>query len=192
MKYKQDICISSRPCNVHPHQSPIPLSHSPVFVSWLFGSLRLLAIYSIPGILTRYSCHIMVLLSTLYGHLEAYAGLLQSCSLKQLDFFIRLCRHFRSEIDLHSPVTSLEPPHRLPLYLNTFLSETLYLDSTVVLHLWDALKGFIWLYDVNYEMPQISEAETSLIDSAGAKTIHKQDKLGWLYSFSVCFFISFG
>lgn len=127
----------------------------------------------------------MVLLSKLYSHLDAYPGLLQSCSLKQLDFFLRLCRHFRAEIELHSPVTSLDPPHRLPLYLNTFLSETLYLDSVVILQLWDALKCFLWLYDIHYERPQISVAEISLINSAGRKTVHKKEMLGVSYYFNL-------
>lgn len=130
----------------------------------------------------------MVLLSELYGHLATYPGLLDSCSFKQLDFLIRLCRHLRPKIDLHSPISSSEPPHCLPRYINTFLSNTVCLDGAVVLHLWDALKDFLWIYDVNYEKPYFSVNELSLIDHSGGKTVHKKEKLGsyWTSGLRCC------
>lgn len=73
----------------------------------------------------------MVALAALFQALGEYDGLLATCSHRQLDLFIRLGRHFRAEIELHSAIESVHPPHILPQYLIIFLSGVLSLDTSV-------------------------------------------------------------
>lgn len=123
----------------------------------------------------------MVSLSVLFSALRDYEGLLDICSHRQLDLFIRLGRHFRPEIEFHSPIQCKDPPYSLPRYLIIFLSGILCLDTSVLSQLWNALKGFIWAYkdgSGDFEAPQLSPHEIEAINHSGARSLRIEEKLG--------------
>lgn len=132
---------------------------------------------------SSYSPTTMVSLSTIFSALRNYDGLLEACSHRQLDLFIRLARHIRPEIEFHSPVHSKDPPYSLPRYLIIFLSSVLGLDTSVLNQLWHALKGFIWAYNDgsgDFEAAQLSPSEIEAINYSGAQSLRMQEKLGRL------------
>jgi len=126
--------------------------------------------------------HTTIMLSislvSLLSSLAPYNGLLESCSVEQLDLFLCLTSHLRQELDLHIPLRSLEPPHRLPQYIHVFLVEMLQLDGAIILQLWDALKALVWSQRNGQGNGCLSEEEMDRFDRVGIKTLRKEEKLG--------------
>jgi hypothetical protein len=123
-------------------------------------------------------------LANLLSSLAPYNGLLESCSVEQLDLFVRLTSHLQQELDLHIPLRSLEPPHRLPQYIHIFLVEMLQLDGAIILQLWDALKAFVWSQRNRQGNGRLSEEEMDQFDRVGSKILRKEEKLGEVYLIS--------
>lgn len=116
-------------------------------------------------------------LADLYHKLTPFAGLKESVTLPDVDYFIRLGSHFIQEIKLHTPHNSTEPPFRLPTYLHELFRRCLDLDDLIVIQLWGAFKMDIW----NAEGPlsnQLSGAELQSVDIHGMRPSPYNEKLG--------------
>ncbi|KAF9538564.1 hypothetical protein CPC08DRAFT_824622 [Agrocybe pediades] len=98
---------------------------------------------------------------------------LESCSVGEVDLFIRLCVHFRREIKLHVPPESDRPPYKLPPYLHEFLVGVLRIDSPLVEALWKGLQDAVWEWPV--DQIRLTDEETSRINLVGA-AIPKADE----------------
>lgn len=113
----------------------------------------------------------------LYVKLAPFAGLKESVTLSNVDYFIRLGSHFIEEIKLHTPHSSTEPPFRLPTYLHELFSLCLALDDLTVIQLWGAFKADIWNAKGPLSNP-LSKAELLSVDTYGMRPSPYNEKLG--------------
>jgi hypothetical protein len=87
-----------------------------------------------------FECATMLSLSLLFSALNHEQDLLDRCSFETLDFFIRLAKHLLEEIQLSVAINSVNPPHRLPVYVQAFIAGTLQVEEIIIFQLWNALK----------------------------------------------------
>jgi len=125
----------------------------------------------------------MLSIAELWKHLGNYAGLLDHCSWCDLDSFICFTSHICDEIRLHTPLTSEDPPHRLPGYIHAFLTEILQLEDILVIQLWAGLKGLIWSLDA--DDLHLTDQEKRKMDVVGGKAAQVEEKLGELFHKSI-------
>jgi hypothetical protein len=115
----------------------------------------------------------MLSVAVLWQRLSSFEGLLDDCTILDLDRFIRLTIHFRKEIQLHTPPCSIDPPHRLPLYFHNFLVNVLELSDTTTMQLWAGLQNHIWFSESD-PCFQMTNKERDRIDLAGERLLVRQ------------------
>lgn len=116
-------------------------------------------------------------LADLYHKLAPFAGLKESVTLPNVDYFIRLGAHFIQEIKLHTPHNCTEPPFRLPTYLHELFCLCLDLDDLTVIQLWGAFKMDIWNAEGSLSN-RLSKAEHHNVDTYGMRPSPYNEKLG--------------
>ncbi|KAI0037404.1 hypothetical protein FA95DRAFT_1452946, partial [Auriscalpium vulgare] len=84
-------------------------------------------------------------LSSLHERISAYPDLSSRLTFTDLDRFVRVCRHFKAEIQLNMKADRSCPPSRLPLYLHNFIRNVLGFDDMTMFQCWVALRDLVWL-----------------------------------------------
>jgi len=118
----------------------------------------------------------MIHLAHLQQRLSTVTIGFEDITMKDLDYYIRLVSHFKTEIMLHTPHTSAEPPFRLPLYLHTLFQRCLGYEDDTMVQLWESLKHEIW--SGGSAATYLTPSEMQIVDKYGKLSNRPREQLG--------------